>query len=53
MCFKAMKWAYEGAKRELEEKGVVIADKIMDLELKLEDDLEMTEEDIKAALGES
>jgi len=50
--FMAMKWAYEMAKRELEEKGIVITDKIIDLELKLEDDLEVTEEDIKAALGE-
>jgi len=50
--FMAMKWAYEMAKKELEEKGIVITDKILDLELKLEDDLEVTEEDIKAALGE-
>jgi len=50
--FKAMKYAFFGARRQLKEEGIMITEKILDLELKLEDGLEVTEEDIKAALGE-
>ena len=50
--FKAMKYAFFGARKQLEKEGIVITEKIVDLEEKLEHGLEITEEDIKAALGE-
>jgi len=44
--------SFFGARKQLEDERIRITRKIRKLELKLEHGLEITEEDIKAALGE-
>ncbi len=50
--FKAMKYAFLGTRKQLEEERIIITKYIWEIERKLEDGLEITEKDIKAAVGE-
>lgn len=49
--FMAMKWAYSRAKKELDEKVLVITETIFRIIRKIEKRIEITAEDVEAVLG--